>query len=237
MGRVRPGDVGFDIVQLNLHKTFSTPHGGGGPGCGPVACKAALEPFRPTPVVRRDGTRFYVDADRPNSIGRVRSFFGNFGVMVRAYTFIQELGGEGLKRATDMAVLNANYLAALLRKTFPIAHDATCMHEAVFTDRNLESETGIKTLDIAKRLIDHGFHPPTVYFPLVVKGAMMVEPTESESKETIEAFVVALESIVAEARSNPELVRGAPHLTRLGRLDEARAARKPRLRWTPPAMS
>ena len=237
MGRVRPGDVGFDIVQLNLHKTFSTPHGGGGPGCGPVSCKAALEAFRPTPVVRRDGRGFCVDSDRPRSIGRVRSFFGNFGVMVRAHTFIRELGGDGLKLATDMAVLNANYLAALLRNTLPIAHDTTCMHEAVFTDRAIEAETGIKTLDIAKRLIDHGFHPPTVYFPLVVKGTMMIEPTESESKETIEAFVHALEAILAEARSNPELVRGAPHLTRMDRLDEARAARKPRLRWSAPSDS
>ncbi len=234
MGRARPGDLGFDIVQLNLHKTFSTPHGGGGPGSGPVAFKAPLEPFQPRPVILRKDASFLVDTHRPQSIGRVRSFFGNFGVMVRAYTYIRELGGEGLKQATDMAVLNANYLAALLRDTFPLAQEKTCMHEAVFSDRILESETGIKTLDVAKRLIDHGFHPPTVYFPLVVKGAMMVEPTETESKETIEAFVAAMRSIDREARENPETVRGAPHLTRLDRLDEARAARKPRLRWSPP---
>ena len=234
MGRARPGDLGFDIVQLNLHKTFSTPHGGGGPGSGPVAFKSPLEPFQPKPVILRKNDRFLVDTGRPQSIGRVRSFFGNFGVMVRAYTYIRELGGEGLKQATDMAVLNANYLAALLRDTFPLAQDKTCMHEAVFSDRILESETGIKTLDVAKRLIDHGFHPPTVYFPLVVKGAMMIEPTETESKETIEAFVTAMRAIEREAHENPETVRGAPHLTRLDRLDEARAARKPRLRWSPP---
>jgi len=234
MGRARPGDLGFDIVQLNLHKTFSTPHGGGGPGSGPVAFKKVFEPFQPRPVVLRKDDRFVVDTARPQSIGRVRSFFGNFGVMVRAYAYIRELGAEGLKQATDMAVLNANYLAALLRDSYPIAHDRTCMHEAVFTDRVIEAETGIKTLDIAKRLIDHGFHPPTVYFPLVVKGAMMIEPTETESKETIEAFVAAMRAIEREAHDDPETVRGAPHLTRLDRLDEARAARKPRLRWTPP---
>jgi glycine cleavage system P protein (glycine dehydrogenase) subunit 2 len=234
MGRARPGDLGFDIVQLNLHKTFSTPHGGGGPGSGPVAFKKAFEPFQPRPVVLRKDERFVVDTARPQSIGRVRSFFGNFGVMVRAYAYIRELGAEGLKQATDMAVLNANYLAALLRDSYKIAHDRTCMHEAVFTDRVIEAETGIKTLDIAKRLIDHGFHPPTVYFPLVVKGAMMIEPTETESKETIEAFVAAMRAIEREAHDDPETVRGAPHLTRLDRLDEARAARKPRLRWTPP---
>ena len=232
MGRARPGDMGFDVVQLNLHKTFSTPHGGGGPGSGPVAFNKQLEPFQPRPVVLRRGERFVVDSERPQSIGRVRSFFGNFGVMVRAYAYIRELGGEGLKQATDMAVLNANYLASLLRDAYPIAHDRTCMHEAVFTDRVLESETGIKTLDIAKRLIDHGFHPPTVYFPLVVKGAMMIEPTETETKETLEAFAAAMRAIEQEARNEPDTVRSAPHLTRLDRLDEARAARKPRLRWT-----
>ncbi len=234
MGRARPGDLGFDVLQLNLHKTFSTPHGGGGPGSGPVAFKAPLEPFQPRPVVVHKQNRYALDEARPQSIGRVRSYFGNFGVMVRAYAYIRELGAEGLRQATDMAVLNANYLAALLRDVFPIAHDETCMHEAVFTDRTIESETGIKTLDIAKRLIDHGFHPPTVYFPLVVKGALMIEPTETESKETIEAFVTAMRNIAREAREVPDVVRGAPHLARLDRLDEARAARKPRLRWTPP---
>jgi len=235
MGRVRPGDAGFDVVQLNLHKTFSTPHGGGGPGCGPVAFKKALEPFRPIPVVLRNGEHYSVTEDRPQSIGRVRGFHGNFGVMVRAYTYIRELGPDGLKLSTELAVLNANYAAALLRDTFPIAQNRTCMHEAVFSDKHLESETGVKTLDVAKRLIDYGFHPPTVYFPLVVRGAMMIEPTESESKETIEAFVDALKAIVKEAHENPDLLHAAPQLTRLGRLDEARAARKPTLRWRPTA--
>jgi len=232
MGRVRPGDLGFDVVQLNLHKTFSTPHGGGGPGSGPVAFKRLLEPFRPCPVVRREHQDFVVDADRPQSIGRVRSSFGNFGVMLRAYAYVRELGGEGLKLTTDMAVLNANYLSALVRQHLLLAHNSPCMHEAVFSDRSLEAETGIKTMDVAKRLIDHGFHPPTVYFPLVVKGALMVEPTESESNETIEAFARAIADIVREAYESPDVVRSAPHTTRLRRLDEARAARKPRLRWS-----
>ncbi len=233
MGRARPGDAGFDVVQLNLHKTFSTPHGGGGPGCGPVAFKRILEPFQPRPVVRKVGDRFVADDDRPQSVGRVRAFYGNFGVMVRAYAYIRELGPDGLRQATDLAVLNANYVAALLRDTFPLAQERTCMHEAVFSDKRLEAETGIKTLDVAKRLIDYGFHPPTVYFPLVVKGALMVEPTETETRQTIDAFVAALQQIVREAHDNPEQVHSAPHLARIGRLDEARAARKPQLRWRP----
>lgn len=233
MGRARPGDAGVDVMQLNLHKTFSTPHGGGGPGSGPVAFKKLLAPFRPVPIVRRSDGGFVLDSDLPQSIGRVRSFLGNFGVMVRAYTYIRELGPDGLKRATDLAVLNANYMAALLRPTWPIAQDRTCMHEAVFSDKNLEAETGLKTLDVAKRLIDHGFHPPTVYFPLVVKGALMIEPTETESKQTMEAFAAALNAILEEAKTHPDELRKAPQLTRIGRLDEARAARKPVLRWRP----
>ncbi len=233
LGRARPGDVGVDVMQYNLHKTFTTPHGGGGPGSGPVAFKARLAPFQPCPVVRPEGEAFVLDAERPQSIGRVRSFIGNFGMMVRAYAYIRELGHEGLKQVTDMAVLNANYLAARLKNDFPLAFDHTVMHEAVFTDKAIEAETGIKTLDIAKRLIDYGFHPPTVYFPLVVRGAMMVEPTETETKETIDAFVEAMLRIKQEAKEQPELLHRAPMTTRLRRLDEARAARKPRLRWTP----
>jgi len=235
MGRARPGDAGFDVVQLNLHKTFATPHGGGGPGCGPVAFKKILEPFQPYPVIQRSGDRFVADHIRPQSIGRVRAFYGNFGVMVRAYAYIRELGPDGLRRATELAVLNANYAAALLRNTFPLAQDRTCMHEAVFSDKRLEAETGLKTLDVAKRLIDYGFHPPTVYFPLVVKGALMIEPTETESRETIEAFVAALQQIEREAHDSPDLLRSAPHLARIARLDEARAARKPTLRWRAPS--
>jgi glycine dehydrogenase subunit 2 len=233
LGRARPGDAGVDVMQFNLHKTFTTPHGGGGPGSGPVAFKKALEAYQPSPVVGRDGARFAIDHQRPLSVGRVRSFFGNFGMMVRAYTYIRELGAEGLRAVSDMAVLNAVYLAARLREHFPLAYLTPSLHEAVFTDKELEAETGVKTLDVAKRLIDYGYHPPTVYFPLVVRGAMMVEPTETETKQTIDAFVDAMAAIKREAKENPELVKGAPHVTRLRRLDEARAARKPRLRWSP----
>jgi glycine dehydrogenase subunit 2 len=232
LGRARPGDIGVDIMQYNLHKTFTTPHGGGGPGSGPVAFKTLLEPFAPTPVLRREAGAYLLDDDRPKSIGKVRSFIGNFGMMVRAYTYIRELGSSGLADVTNYAVLNANYLAARLRDVYPLAFDKRVMHEAVFTDRELEEKTGIKTLDVAKRLIDYGYHPPTVYFPLVVKGAMMIEPTETESKATIDAFVEAMVQIRQEALENPELLRAAPHTTRVGRLDEARAARKPRLRWS-----
>jgi glycine dehydrogenase subunit 2 len=233
LGRARPGDVGVDVMQYNLHKTFTTPHGGGGPGSGPVAFRSILEPFQPLPVVRKVGDAYVVDRNRPDSVGAVRSFFGNFGMMVRAYTYIRELGADGLREVSDMAVLNANYVAARLREHFPLAYETPMLHEAVFTDRAIEAETTVKTLDIAKRLIDYGYHPPTVYFPLVVRGALMVEPTETETKQTIDAFCDSLLAILGEARENPELLKTAPHLTRLGRLDEARAARKPRLRWTP----
>ena len=232
LGRARPGDAGVDIIQYNLHKTFTTPHGGGGPGSGPVAFKKHLAPFQPTPVVRREGTRVVVDRERPESVGRVRSFYGNFGMMSRAYTYIRELGAEGLAEVTNMAALNASYLTARLRDHFPLAFDEPVMHEAVFTDRDIEAKTGVKTLDIAKRLIDYGFHPPTVYFPLVVRGALMIEPTETETKQTIDAFVDAMIAIKREAEETPDLVKQAPHTTRVGRLDEARAARKPKLRYS-----
>ena len=233
LGRARPGDAGVDVIQYNLHKTFTTPHGGGGPGAGPVAFKRHLEPFQPSPVVRKESASFVVDGDRPQSIGRVRSFWGNFGMMVRAYTYIRELGPKGLRDVTDMAVLNAGYLAARLKAHYPLAYDHPPMHEAVFTDREIESKTGVKTLDVAKRLIDYGFHPPTVYFPLVVRGALMIEPTETETKQTIDAFVDAMIAIRREAEENPDLVKQAPHNTRVGRLDEARAARQPKLRYRP----
>jgi glycine dehydrogenase subunit 2 len=234
MGRARPGDLGIDLMQFNLHKTFTTPHGGGGPGCGPVAFKSFLEPFQPRPVVKRPraaGEAYHLDNDRPKSVGRVRSFIGNFGMMVRAYTYIREMGRDGLKSATDLAVLNANYLRAGLRDTYLVPFDTTCMHEVILSDKRLQQETGVKTLDIAKRLIDYGFHPPTVYFPLLVAGAMMIEPTETESKETLDEFMVAMKAIAREARETPEVLADAPSVTRLGRLDEARAARKPVLRW------
>ncbi|HEX4340104.1 MAG TPA: aminomethyl-transferring glycine dehydrogenase subunit GcvPB [Polyangiaceae bacterium] len=231
LGRARPGDAGVDVIQYNLHKTFTTPHGGGGPGAGPVAFKNHLEPFQPGPVVREEGGRAIVDENRPQSVGRVRSFWGNFGMMVRAYTYIRELGPKGLRDVTDMAVLNAGYLAARLKDHYPLAYDHPPMHEAVFTDREIESKTGVKTLDVAKRLIDYGFHPPTVYFPLVVRGALMIEPTETETKQTIDSFVEAMIAIRREADETPDLVKEAPHNTRVGRLDEARAARQPKLRW------
>jgi glycine dehydrogenase subunit 2 len=232
LGRARPGDIGVDVMQYNLHKTFTTPHGGGGPGSGPVAFKRALEPFRPHPVVVARAGAYELDEARPESVGKIRSFLGNFGMMVRAYTYIRELGHSGLRDVTDHAVLNANYLAARLKEAYPLAFEHRVMHEAVFTDRDLEAQTGVKTLDVAKRLIDFGYHPPTVYFPLVVKGAMMIEPTETESKATIDAFVDAMIQIKREAIEQPELVKNAPHTTRVARLDEARAARKPRLRWS-----
>jgi len=232
LGKVRPGEAGVDVMHINLHKTFTTPHGGGGPGSGPVAFKRVLAPYQPVPVVRKDGARVVVDHETPGSVGRVRSFFGNFGMMVRAYTYMRELGPEGLANVSNLAVLNARYLAARLAEHYPLAYDTPSLHEAVFTDRELEAKTGVKTLDVAKRLIDYGVHPPTVYFPLVVRGALMVEPTETETKQTLDAFVDAMVSIAREARETPEVVKTAPHLTRLGRLDEARAARKPRLRWT-----
>ncbi|HEY3495613.1 MAG TPA: aminomethyl-transferring glycine dehydrogenase subunit GcvPB [Polyangiaceae bacterium] len=232
LGRARPGDAGVDVLQLNLHKTFTTPHGGGGPGSGPVAFKRVLEPYQPVPVVRRAGSEAIVDFERPHTVGRVRSFFGNFGMMVRAYTYMRELGPDGLAAVSNLAVLNARYVAARLVEHFPLAFPTPALHEAVFTDRDLEAETGVKTLDVAKRLIDYGMHPPTVYFPLVVRGALMVEPTETETKQTLDEFVAALVSIKKEARETPDLVKQAPHLTRMGRLDEARAARKPRLRWS-----
>ncbi|HEY6879301.1 MAG TPA: aminomethyl-transferring glycine dehydrogenase subunit GcvPB, partial [Polyangiales bacterium] len=218
---------------FNLHKTFTTPHGGGGPGCGPVAYKARLAPFAPAPTVEQkpDGS-YYLDYQRPKSVGRLRSFYGNFGMMVRAYTYLREMGAEGLKGATDLAVLNANYLRVTLGEQWHVAYDRSCMHEVVISDKTLKA-TGVTTLDVAKRLLDHGFHPPTVYFPLVVKGAMLIEPTETESKQTLDEFVAAMAAIKAEAESEPETVETAPHLTRLRRLDETRAARKPVLRWTP----
>ena len=235
MGRTRPGDIGIDVMQFNLHKTFTTPHGGGGPGCGPVAFKKILEPFQPRPTVRKDGDTYSLDYDRPKSVGRLRSFYGNFGMMVRAYTYIREMGPEGLKRATELAVLNANYVRKKLGDAYPPAVDTVCMHEVVLSDKKLLKETGMKTLDVAKRLIDYGMHPPTVYFPLVVAGALMIEPTETESKETLDLFVEAMLAIAKEAKETPQLLHDAPSLTQFGRLDEARAARKPVLRWRAPS--
>ncbi len=237
MGRARPGDLGIDVMQFNLHKTFTTPHGGGGPGCGPVGYKAILHPYAPVPIVEKsDDGSFVLQYNRQKTVGRLRSFYGNFGMMVRAYTYLREMGAEGLKSATDLAVLNANYLRARLGELWHVAYDRTCMHEVVISDKHLKA-TGVTTLDVAKRLLDYGFHPPTVYFPLVVKGAMLIEPTETETKQTLDEFVEAMASISNEAHSDAASVKQAPHLTRLRRLDETRAARKPVLRWTPSAVS
>ncbi len=231
MGISRPGDMGVDVLQVNLHKTFSTPHGGGGPGSGPVGVSAALEPFLPVPLVERttEGS-FRLDFERPQSIGRVKAYFGNFAVMLRAWAYIREMGGAGLRRATELAVLNANYLRARLAGKLKLACPGDSLHEVVFSQESLEP-LGVTTLDLAKRLLDHGFHPPTIYFPLVVHGALMIEPTETESRETLDEFVTAIENILREARQDPQTVRTAPHCTPVGRLDEVEAARRPVLRW------
>ncbi|MDH5493916.1 MAG: aminomethyl-transferring glycine dehydrogenase subunit GcvPB [Myxococcales bacterium] len=233
MGRTRPGDLGVDVMQFNLHKTFTTPHGGGGPGSGPVGYREALAPYAPVPrIIRSEDGSFALETESETSVGRLRAFIGNFGMILRAYAYIREMGAEGLSRATDLAVLNANYLRRRLGETWHTPHDQLCMHEVVISDRNLR-EAHVSTLDVAKRLMDHGFHPPTVYFPLVVKGAMLIEPTETETKQTLDAFVQAMEAIHREALEEPEQLRSAPHLTTLCRLDEAAAARRPVLRWEP----
>ncbi|MBW2262128.1 MAG: aminomethyl-transferring glycine dehydrogenase subunit GcvPB [Deltaproteobacteria bacterium] len=234
MGRVKPGEVGIDVMQLNLHKTFSTPHGGGGPGSGPVGCVEKLTPYLPVPrIVRDEDGSFHLDEKMPGTIGRVRSFYGNFGMLVRAWTYILAVGRSGLGDVSGMSVLNANYLMTLLGGLFHRPYDGTPMHEFVLTDKKLKKETGVQTMDVAKRLLDLGYHPPTVYFPLVVQGALMIEPTETETPETLEAFAGALERIVREAGEDPEVLHEAPHATRLGRLDDTLAARRPVLRWTP----
>ncbi len=234
LGRAKPGDLGCDVMHFNLHKTFSTPHGGGGPGAGPVAVKAPLAPYLPSPLIaRRDASdgqaAYYRDFDRPQSIGRVRSFYGNFGILVRAYTYIRSLGAEGLRSVSENAVLNANYLLAQLRGAYDLPYARRCMHEFVLSGRRQKSQ-GVRTLDIAKRIIDYGFYPPTIYFPLIVEEALMVEPTETESKATLDAFADTMLRIAREAVDEPEVVREAPHNSPVGRLDEVRAARHPVLR-------
>lgn len=233
MGKVRPADLGVDCMHFNLHKTFSTPHGGGGPGAGPVGCTSELAPYLPIPrVMRTNEGRYQLVSEMPHTIGRVHPFFGNFAILVRALTYILENGGAGLTRVTEMAVLNANYVKALLAGVLTPSVEVDTLHEVVFSDRDLKKETHVTTMDIAKRLLDFGFHPPTVYFPLIVSGAFMVEPTETESRLEIENFVNAVKTIVEEARTNPEQVTGAPYRTGVGRLDETAAARKRILRWT-----
>ena len=233
VGKTRPGDFGVDVMHLNLHKTFSTPHGGGGPGSGPVACKKFMEPFLPVPVVieRADGTLGF-EYNRPQAIGRVRMFYGNFGMLVRALAYIMANGPDGLRQTTEDAVLNANYIRKQLEGTYDLPYKTPSMHEVVFSDK-LQQQYGVKTGDIAKRLIDYGFHPYTVSFPLVVHGALMIEPTESESKEELDSFIDAMKAIAEECEKEPATVLNAPHNTRLSRLDEVTAARKPVLRWKP----
>jgi len=230
MGIAKPGHMGVDVLHLNLHKTFSTPHGGGGPGAGPVGVTAQLRDYLPVPRVIKTGELYGLVETMPKSIGRVRSFFGNFGVLLRAYTYILALGGDGLEEASRMALLNANYIRRKLETSYQLAYDQPCMHECIFTDR-VQHKNGVNTLDIAKRLLDYGYHPPTIYFPLVVSGALMIEPTETETPETLDEFCQAMLAIAQEAQDDPDLVKGAPYSTPVSRLDEARAARKPVLRW------
>lgn len=231
MSKARPGDMGFDCVHLNLHKTFTGPHGGGGPGSGPVGVKKDLIPFLPAPVLVKKDDRYTFDYDRPQAIGRVKPFYGNFGINVRAYTYIRSMGPDGLKAVTEYAVLNANYMMRRLEPYFDLPYNRHCKHEFVLSGRR-QKKLGVRTLDMAKRLLDFGYHPPTIYFPLNVEEGMMIEPTETESKETLDAFCDAMIQIAKEAEENPEMVQNAPHTTVIGRLDETKAARKPVLRYT-----
>jgi len=232
MGKVRPGDMGFDVMHLNLHKTFSTPHGGGGPGAGPVGVKKELIPYLPAPVLVREGDTVRADYGRPLSVGRVRPFFGNFGILARAWAYILSLGSEGLMEASENAVLNANYLQHGLKSCYTLPHDRVCMHECV-VQPGAFAKNGIRTMDIAKGLIDRGFHPPTVYFPLIVPEAMMFEPTETETRETLDRLVAAMCDIAKTAAEDPQALHDAPLSTPIGRPDETRAARSPVVRWTP----
>ena len=229
LGRVKFGELGYDYVQLNLHKTFSTPHGGGGPGSGPVCAKENLIDFLPSPLVTKDNGK-YMFTSPAKSIGRIANFYGNFSVMVKAYAYIRSLGAEGLKEVSEDAVLNANYLKEKLKPYYHLPYDRTCMHEVVFSGKRQKAK-GVATLDIAKRLLDYGLHPPTVYFPLIVDEALMTEPTETESKETLDAYIDAMKEIARDAEENPEILHTAPHNTPVRRLDEVTAARKPDLRW------
>jgi glycine dehydrogenase subunit 2 len=230
LSKARPGDMGFDVVHLNLHKTFTGPHGGGGPGSGPVGVKKDLIPYLPKPIVAKRGEEFVLDYDRPQSIGRVKPYYGNFGINVRAYTYIRTMGPDGLKNVTEFAVLNANYMMRRLAEYYDLPFDRHCKHEFVLSGKR-QKKLGVRTLDIAKRLLDFGYHPPTIYFPLNVEECIMIEPTETESKETLDSFIEAMIQIAKEAEENPEIVQEAPHTTVIGRLDETLAARKPVLRY------
>ncbi|AIM15584.1 MULTISPECIES: aminomethyl-transferring glycine dehydrogenase subunit GcvPB [Neobacillus] len=230
LSKARPGDMGFDVVHLNLHKTFTGPHGGGGPGSGPVGVKADLIPFLPKPIITKRGDEYVLDYDRPQSIGRVKPYYGNFGINVRAYTYIRSMGPDGLKAVTEHAVLNANYMMRRLAEYYDLPFNKHCKHEFVLSGKR-QKKLGVRTLDIAKRLLDFGFHPPTIYFPLNVEECIMIEPTETESKETLDSFIDIMIQIAKEAEENPEIVQEAPHTTVVGRLDETTAARKPILKY------
>lgn len=230
MGYARPGDMGFDAVHLNLHKTFTGPHGGGGPGSGPVGVSEELAAYLPKPLLTKKEEKYVFEYDRPSSIGRVKPYYGNFGINLRAYTYIRTMGAEGLKKASEYAVLNANYMMRKLQKEYDLPYDQHCKHEFVLSGKR-QKKLGVRTLDIAKRLLDFGYHPPTIYFPLNVEEAMMVEPTETESKETLDAFIDSMLAIAKEVENNPEIVQEAPHNTIVNRMDETLAARKPVLRY------
>ena len=231
MGYVKPAELGVDVLHLNLHKTFSTPHGGGGPGAGPVGVREEFEEVLPIPVIKNDEEGNYVvDFNRPNSIGKIRSFFGNFGVLIKALTYLLEMGAEGLKKATELAVLNANYIRENLKDTYELPYKTRTLHEVVFSEESFK-KFGVKTVDIAKRILDYGIHPPTVYFPLIVHGALMIEPTETESKRTLDTFIETMKKIHKEAETNPELLKEAPHSTPVRRLNEVLAAKRPKLKY------
>jgi glycine dehydrogenase subunit 2 len=232
LGIMKPRDMGVDVMHLNLHKTFSTPHGGGGPGCGPVAVVKSLEEFLPKPVIEKQGDRYLLNHDRPKSIGRIKPYYGNFAVMVRAYVYIRMLGENGLLDVAENAVLNANYLMKKLKDDYYLPYDTVCKHEFVISSERQQKQ-GVHTMDIAKRLMDYGFHPPTIYFPLTVKEAMMIEPTETESIQTLDAFAEAMHKISEEAESDPDVVKNAPHSTQMRRLDGVLASRKPKVKWEP----
>jgi len=230
MGIVKMGDMGIDVLHFNLHKTFSTPHGGGGPGAGPIGVQSKLEPFLPIPVIEKKGSQYHMNHDRPRSIGKLKIFYGNFGILLRAYAYIRTLGPEGIKKAAQSAVLNANYIKSQLKDIYHLPYPGPSLHECVFNDKN-QASSKVTTMDIAKALIDHGFHPPTVYFPLIVKAALMVEPTETESKETLDQFIQAMKDIAEQAKEDPDGVHDTPKRPKVSRPDEAHAARNPTLRW------
>jgi len=234
LGITRPGDLGFDVCHFNLHKTFTTPHGGGGPGAGPVGVRAHLEPFLPVPVVTRGGDEYSLDWKRPKSIGKLQAFWGNFGMLVRAYTYIRTMGPDGLRAVSDNAILNANYIMKRIERDYDVAVPGPCMHECVVSARR-QKRLGVTATDIAKRLLDLGFYAPSTYFPLIVEEALMIEPTETEAKETLDAFCDAMIQIARETETNAAVIHDAPVTTPVRRLDQTKAAREPNLRWTPRA--